>query len=83
MVGAAGLNRKLNYKRGEGPDDHRCRDEEEAIGGSLTQHSEVPDPEIISDLWHRLKTGEVCSFESDLAVGARCRVANPSPSGGR
>ena len=59
------------------------RDEEEAIGGNLTQHPEVPDPEIISALWHWLKAGEVCSFAGALAVGARCRVATPSPSGGR
>ena len=60
----------------------RCEDEE-AIGGNLTRHSEVPDLDITSNLWHWLKTGEVCSFAGDLAVGARCRVAKPSPSGRR
>ena len=48
----------------------RCEDEEEAMGGNLTQLSEVSDPEIISALWRRLNAGEVYSFAGDLAVGA-------------
>ena len=48
----------------------RCEDEEEAMGGNLTQLTEASDPEIVSALWRRLNAGEVYSYAGDLAVGA-------------